>query len=216
MPETFVDSPLLTPRFASAFELATEVHAAQVRKSTKIPYLAHIMAVTALVLEAGGDEDCAIGALLHDTVEDCDDGVAMGDRIRAEYGHHVFSIVSGCSDTVATPGQPKPAWRPRKEAHLRHLEAEQDLAVLLVSACDKLHNGRAIVAELVAGSGQSVWSRFTVGRQDQLWYYGSLAGLYRERSATVPGGQMLERVATEFSSVVAQMGQSAESSERTQ
>ncbi len=76
MPETAA-KPLLTNRFGQAFELASQVHASQLRKGTPVPYLAHLMSVAALVLEHGGDEDTAIAALLHDAVEDCDDGAAV-------------------------------------------------------------------------------------------------------------------------------------------
>ena len=62
--------PPLGPRFDRAFALARELHADQLRKDTEIPYIAHLMGVTSLVLEDGGDEDEAIAALLHDAVED--------------------------------------------------------------------------------------------------------------------------------------------------
>ena len=104
--ESHVTKPLLTPRFARAVTFAGAVHANQVRKGTDIPYLAHLMAVAALVLEAGGDEDCAIAAILHDAVEDSVDGKAMTGRIRKRFGERVSVIVTGCSDAVAVPGLP--------------------------------------------------------------------------------------------------------------
>jgi len=54
-------------RFASAVGLAADVHGAQRQIGTRIPYLAHMLVVTGLVLEDGGDEDEAIAAMLHDT-----------------------------------------------------------------------------------------------------------------------------------------------------
>ena len=62
--------PFLTWRFDLAFQFASGLHHSQCRKGTPIPYISHLMAVSALVLEAGGDEDLAIAALLHDAVED--------------------------------------------------------------------------------------------------------------------------------------------------
>jgi (p)ppGpp synthase/HD superfamily hydrolase len=70
-------APLLTGRFQRAFAVACEVHAAQLRKGTRIPYLAHLLSVAALVLEHGGGEDAAIGGPLHDAVEDSADGTQM-------------------------------------------------------------------------------------------------------------------------------------------
>lgn len=172
---------MLTERFQRAFAMASEVHARQLRNGTRIPYVAHVMSVSALVLEHGGGEDAAIGGLLHDTVEDADDGEATATRIRGEFGDRVAGIVLGCSDSVGVPGQARPPWRERKEAYLRRLAAERDADVLLVSACDKLHNARSIVTALRA-AGPAMWDRFDVSDPaEQLWYYGSLAAAYPGR-----------------------------------
>jgi (p)ppGpp synthase/HD superfamily hydrolase len=61
---------MLTTRFEDALVYATQLHAQQRRKGTSIPYVSHLLAVSSLVLEAGGDEDEAIAALLHDGPED--------------------------------------------------------------------------------------------------------------------------------------------------
>lgn len=173
-------APLLTARFQRAFAVACDVHAGQLRKGTRIPYLAHVMSVAALVLEHGGGEDAAIGGLLHDAVEDSGDGTRMERQIREQFGDHVAGIVVGCSDAVAVPGQPKPPWQDRKAAYIDRLAGEDDPDVLLVSACDKLHNARAIVADLRA-VGPVMWDRFKAGPAAQLWYYQSLASCYQGR-----------------------------------
>lgn len=197
MVEPGTATPLLTGRFQRAFALAGQVHGRQVRKGTHIPYLAHLMSVAALVLEHGGGEEAAIGGLLHDAVEDSADGAAMEARIRGDFGDHVAGIVMGCSDAVPVPGQPKPPWRGRKAAYLRRLAEETDPDVLLVSACDKLHNARAIVAGLRAG-GPALWARFSESDPTaQLWYYRSLAASYPGR---VPAG-----LSDELNRVIADM-----------
>jgi (p)ppGpp synthase/HD superfamily hydrolase len=173
-------APVLTGRFQRAFTVACEVHAGQLRKGTRIPYLAHLLSVAALVLEHGGGEDAAIGGLLHDAVENSEDGTQMERRIRGEFGDHVAGIVMGCSDAVAVPGQPTPPWRDRKAAYLARLAGEDDPDVLLVSACDKLHNARAIITGLRA-AGPALWDRSKAGPADQLWYYQSLASCYQCR-----------------------------------
>jgi (p)ppGpp synthase/HD superfamily hydrolase len=71
----------LGPRFLRAFLFAAEKHGRQMRKASTIPYIAHLMGVASLVLEAGGDEDLAIAALLHDVVEDCG-GAPMLKEVR--------------------------------------------------------------------------------------------------------------------------------------
>jgi hypothetical protein len=64
------DANVLTDRFDQALLYATHVHGGQVRKGTSIPYIAHLLAVAATVLEYDSSEDMAIAALLHDAVED--------------------------------------------------------------------------------------------------------------------------------------------------
>jgi GTP pyrophosphokinase len=180
---------MLTDRFQRAFGVASEIHALQLRKGTTIPYMAHLMSVAALVLEHGGDEDAAISGLLHDAIEDSSDGAGTQARIRREFGDRVAGTVLGCSDAVAVPGQAKAPWRERKERYIRHLAGATDPHVFLVSACDKLHNARSIVADLRA-AGAAVWERFSQrDPAEHLWYYQSLAGCYAGR---VPEGLVAE------------------------
>jgi (p)ppGpp synthase/HD superfamily hydrolase len=164
-------------RLADAFTFAATAHAEQVRKGTTIPYVSHLMSVSALVLEYGGDEDQAIAGLLHDVIEDC--GAGYEPAIRERFGERVARIVRACTDADT---QPKPPWQERKETYLRHLRQE-DPEVLLVSACDKLHNARAIVSDQHA-IGLAVFERFSASRDKVLWYYQSLADIYR---AKLPG-----------------------------
>jgi len=160
--------------------LAWGVHGDQFRKKTGIPYMAHVMAVSALALENGADEDVAIAALLYDTVEDSEDGAVMHMAIDEAFGPRVAAIVLACSDAVGVPGQPKPDWRERKDAYLQHLE-DADEDVLLVSACDKVHNAGSILADLRT-DGDELWSRFTVtDPHQQLWYYTSVTEILMRR-----------------------------------
>ncbi len=158
----------LGPRFLRAFLFAAEKHAGQPRKASTVPYIAHLMGVTATVLEAGGDEDLAIAALLHDVVEDCG-GAPMLKEVRRRFGARVAKVVDGCTDADTYP---KPPWRERKEGYIRHLK-RADAGTRLVSAADKLNNVRSILSDYRA-VGESVWSRFNGGREGTLWYYRTL------------------------------------------
>ncbi len=160
-------------RFLEAVHLAARLHANQVRKGTAIPYLAHLLAVTAIVLEAGGNEDEAIAALLHDAVEDQGGAPVLAD-IRQGFGNEVAEIVEGCTDAY---GEPKPPWRERKEAYIKHL-ANVSPSVLLVSVADKTHNARAILADY-RNIGEDLWERFRGGKEGTLWYYRELVAAYR-------------------------------------
>jgi (p)ppGpp synthase/HD superfamily hydrolase len=170
-------SGLLSARFADALAWAAELHCDQTRKGTAIPYISHLLAVTALVLEHGADEDEAIAALLHDAVED-QGGVPTLAEIRRRFGDRVADIVDVVSDTDVVP---KPPWRERKEGYLHHLaDPTTPTSALLVSAADKLHNARSILTDLQA-EGDQIWSRFNAGPEEQLWYYRSLVDILSSR-----------------------------------
>ena len=120
---------VLTERFDRALLYATHVHGGQVRKETSIPYVAHLLAVAATVLEYGGDEDLAIAALLHDSVED-QGGKARLEDVRNRFGEGVARIVEVCSDSLADTGkgERKAHWRDRKESYLARLRtADEDI-----------------------------------------------------------------------------------------
>lgn len=171
---------ILSPRFEEALQYACIVHAGQTRKGTSLPYVAHLLAVTALVLEYGGDEDSAIGALLHDAVEDAG-GKNRLDDIRSRFGEAVAQIVEGCTDTMETP---KPPWLERKRQYISHLPSAP-APTLLVSCCDKLHNVRSIVADLRT-SGESLWGRFNGGKDGTLWYYEQLVSCFSQLDVPEP------------------------------
>lgn len=159
-------------RFSEALVYATYLHAAQRRKGTQVPYVAHLLAVAAIVLEAGGTEDEAIAALLHDAVED-QGGAIVLQAIRERFGDEVAGIVRGCTDAEVFP---KPEWRVRKETYLAHI-ATAPPSTRLVSSADKLHNARALLCDYRT-HGESIWSRFNGGRDGTLWYYRSLVNAF--------------------------------------
>ena len=164
----------LGSRFNEAFLFAAQKHASQTRKETHVPYISHLMSVAALVLEAGGGEDEAIAALLHDVVEDCG-GHAVLEELRQRFGDRVATIVDGCTDAYTLP---KPPWKQRKLEYLDVLRrAGED--VRLVSAADKLHNVRTILADY-RKEGDSVWERFSGRRDGTLWYYRAVLDVLRQ------------------------------------
>jgi (p)ppGpp synthase/HD superfamily hydrolase len=172
----------LTDRFDRALLYATHVHGGQVRKGTSTRYVAHLLAVSATVLEYGGDEDLAIAALLHDSVED-QGGKGRLNDIRNRFGDRVAHVVAACSDSLAdtAKGERKADWQKRKEDYIAHLETADD-DVLCVSLADKVHNARAILRDLRKPDvGESIWSRFSQPREKTLWYYRSLADKFRNR-----------------------------------
>ena len=180
----------LGDRFDAALAYAAEMHREQARKGIPVPYLSHLLGVASLVLEYGGDEDQAIAALLHDTIEDC--GNEHAKPIADRFGQTVLGLVRACSDDEVPAGAEKRPWRSRKKEYLAHLdELGAAHPALLVSAADKLHNARAIRADLRT-HGLSVWSRFNRPAKDQLWYYRNLAAIF-ERLLPGPLADELRR-----------------------
>jgi len=160
----------LSEPFYAALDYAARLHAQQRRKASDVPYVAHLLAVAALVLEHGGSQAEAIAALLHDAVED-QGGAVVQAQIERRFGPEVARIVAACTDTDQDP---KPPWRARKEAHVAHV-AVADASVRLVIAADKLHNARSILSDL-REQGVAVWSRFSGGQGGTLWYYRAMTG----------------------------------------
>jgi GTP pyrophosphokinase len=181
----------LSARFRDALVYAAELHAAQKRKASDVPYIAHLLGVASIALEHGADEDEAIGALLHDAVED-QGGQATADEIRRRFGNRVVDIVLGCTDAETIP---KPPWRQRKQAYIAHLERASP-SVCLVSAADKLYNARSILADY-RRLGDAVWSRFNGGKEGTLWYYRTLANQLRDKAPLALADE-LERVVREL------------------
>lgn len=166
----------LGERFEEALAWTSSLHRRQARKRPAVPYVAHLLAVCSLVIEAGGDEDEAIAALLHDAVED-QGGAPLLAEIRSRYGDRVAEIVDGCTDAYESP---KPAWRQRKQDFIASLDQASD-SVLLVVAADKLHNAQSTIESLQA-EGLAVWERFR-GRERALWYYRQVAEAIERRGA---------------------------------
>lgn len=183
------EEPRLGNRFEIALDMAVELHGSQTRKETDIPYLGHLLGVASIVVDDGGSEDEVVAALLHDSVEDSDNGEAVLARIRDVFGDRVSSMVEALSDAVGTTGEKAP-WRPRKEAYLAELGEQDDQAVLRISIADKLHNARSIRLDLDQVDDPSeVWGRFKVGEDEQLWLYRELANIYLD---SFPGALAIE------------------------
>lgn len=182
----------LTPRFDEALVYASELHRSQRRKGRGVPYLSHLLAVTATVIEHGGKEDEAIAAILHDAVED-QGGAATREQIRLRFGERVAAIVDGCTDTDVTP---KPPWKERKTAFIESLSGA-DASIQLVVAADKLHNAGSTLADY-RRIGDEVWERFSGGRDGTLWYYRSAVNALDKAPSTLV--DILVRVVSELES----------------
>ncbi|MDE2772758.1 MAG: HD domain-containing protein [Gemmatimonadota bacterium] len=181
----------MTDRFDRALVFASELHRQQRRRGSEVPYVAHLLAVAAIVMEHGGDEDEAVAALLHDAIED-QGGRETRDEIRRRFGERVTTIVEACTDSWTVP---KPPWESRKRAYLERL-ATGSVSARLVSAADKLHNARSVLGDY-RNVGEQLWQRFEGRREGTLWYYRSVVDALA-RSGRTPLVDELERVVSEI------------------
>lgn len=127
----YTSDPRLGLKFGEALVFTNRWHLTQVRKDLEqTPYISHLLAVASMVLERGGDEDVAIAALLHDTVEDTE---CLPEYIEDMFGEEVLKIVLELSEDKSL------SKLERKKAYAKSVEFMSEAAVL-VSYCDKLHN----------------------------------------------------------------------------
>jgi (p)ppGpp synthase/HD superfamily hydrolase len=204
---------MLTHRYDDALVLAHSWHRTQGRKGTGTPYVAHLLSVSALVLEHGGTEDEAVAGLLHDALEDAKDqqeADARRDKIRHRFGQGVLDVVEACTDAEPRAKQAeaklqgdgrRKQWKVRKTGYIDHL-ARATASVLLVSAADKVHNASAIVRDLTA-DGPEVFSRFVGRREGTLWYYGTVLRALESRAGDEP---RIEGLVRELGRLVSEMG----------
>ncbi|MGZ4691274.1 MAG: HD domain-containing protein [Acidimicrobiia bacterium] len=202
-------SALLTDRYDDALTYARQLHRDQTRKGAGIPYISHLMSVSSMVLEMGGDEDAAIAALLHDAVEDQD---ATFESVQTRFGPQVREIVELCTDASE---RPKPRWLPRKQAYLRRMaekaaEPARYAGYLRVALADKLHNARSTRADIWNdGGGVGVFELFQGAgptpaqrRTNTLAYYSDILRILGPVDLPSPGfrwyREELGRVVTEI------------------
>ncbi len=179
--------PQLTERFDDAIRYAHDLHREQMRKGNGSAYIGHLLGVASIVLDDGGSEDEAIGALLHDAAED-QGGREQLAAILDRFGSEVAKIVEDCTDSWDTPKRP---WLERKRQYIEHARHLQPSS-LRVAAADKVHNAYAILRDL-RNDGDRVWDRFNAPADDVVAYYESIIRAFRESG----GGKLvaeLERI----------------------
>lgn len=187
----------LTEQFDGALLFAAKLHRQQPRKGTRIPYLGHLLAVAALVIEDGGSEDEAVAALLHDSLEDQGNDYPGGRAalrvcIRDQFGPGVAAIVDACTDDeelakglAATPEEERERWLERKWKYAESI-AHKTPQALRVTTADKVHNAESIL-DSHGVDGAEVWMRFrTKSRQDQVDVYRSLYEAIKARNEEFP------------------------------
>lgn len=179
-------------QYDAALIFASKAHRDQVRKGTDIPYIAHPIHVSLLLIRHGFNETLAIAGLLHDVVEDCD--VSL-QELKQRFGEKVAELVNAVTDPKGSTGEELP-WEVRKAHKLAHLRtASPDVAAL--KAADAIHNARSILIDYHQ-VGDQVWKRFKRGPEQTLSYYDEIVALVKEKLADHSIAQELEQTVTEL------------------
>lgn len=124
-------------KIEKAYNLAHDAHKNQRRRSGE-PYIMHPVAVAKILFNLGMDNECIIGALLHDVVEDTEYNI---DYIKKEFGDEVALLVDG----VTKLGQIPLSTREEVQAeNIRKMfiAMNEDIRVIIIKLCDRLHNMR--------------------------------------------------------------------------
>ena len=154
----------MSDRLLRAINVAAWAHDGQLRKGTDIPYISHVFAVMHLVSQQPGiDEDTRVAALFHDILEDAAERYSAQMMAR-DFGPEVVRIVQ-----QLTKDSGLSSWQSRADAYLATLE-KAPRPVLIIAACDKVHNLSSIVADYRA-IGEQLWTRFNAGEDSQRWWY---------------------------------------------
>ncbi|WP_368656087.1 HD domain-containing protein [Synechococcus sp. HK05] len=188
-------APVISARYGEALLWAEELHRDQCRKGKAVPYISHLISVSALVWEDGGTEEQAIAALLHDAIEDAGQSHAS---IAERFGEAVADIVRDCTDTSdnAPPGEKEP-WLLRKTRTIASLKHKPEVS-LLVTAADKAHNAGDMVLD--ARRDPTMWSKFNAGLEGSAWY---LLRIHQQLKRQLPQSRSVERMGEAVSEILA-------------
>jgi (p)ppGpp synthase/HD superfamily hydrolase len=197
--------------FGNALQFAHELHRRQVRKTSGVPYVAHLLSVASLVIEDGGAEDEATAALLHDSLEDQGRHYPGGERqlaldIEERFGAAVRQMVEACtevfSEEEAGIRDKRERWRAHKRAYFQQI-LEAGPQVRRISCADSLHNVRTLLKDYRT-MGERIWTRFlTRNGDDQVWAYRSAAEAF-VAAGTGPMAEELLRAVEELARLVSE------------
>jgi (p)ppGpp synthase/HD superfamily hydrolase len=171
-------------RINHAFAFAAKHHDRQVRKGTALPYLTHPANVAVILTRNGRDDESVIAGILHDVIEDCVRGgwtrEMLVERIGEKFGSGVLDTVLAVTYRRRDDDGNEFDADERRADYLYRLKGASERA-RWVCAADKVHNGSSVLADLRRTMDpDTVWSRFSVGREGTIRWYRAVYERLRE------------------------------------
>lgn len=162
-------------RINHALAFAAKHHDQQVRKGTRLPYITHPANVAIILTRYGCDDQTVVAGILHDVIEDCVreayTRAMLEQRLGDKFGIDVLDTVLAVTHRRVDDDGIELSHDERRDDYLERLVRANDGA-RWVCAADKLHNASTLLADLRRTiDPNSVWSRFTGGRDATIRWY---------------------------------------------
>lgn len=162
-------------RVNHALAFAAKHHDQQVRKGTRLPYLTHPSNVAIILTRYERDDQIVVAGILHDVVEDCVREAytreMLEQRIGGKFGVDVLDTVLAVTQRRLDDEGIELSYEERRDDYLQRLAVASD-AARWVGAADALHNAATLLSDLRRTiDPDTVWSRFTVGREETARWY---------------------------------------------
>ena len=186
-------------RINHAFAFAAKHHDQQVRKGLRLPYLTQPANVAVILTRYGRDEATVVAGILHDTVEDAVregwTAELLEERIGRKFSPEVLEIILAVIERRSDDDGVELGTDDRKSDVLSRLSQASESS-RWVCAADKLHNANTIVYDLARTAfPETVWGRFTAGRDGTVRWYESVCARFREIGFDAPIVAELEQAA---------------------
>lgn len=166
--DTFVNRELETktrelvsidPEIKKALKDMQTLHSGQYRKIDNVPFANHPMAVAKIISRVCNDANVITAWLLHDVIEDVENG---REKIK-NYPQEIIDLV----DSVTEQNKSLP-WQERKEKYLEHIK-EYQFQSLVLSLSDRIQNLRDMI-EWIEKYWDSLREKFNAWPDKQKWF----------------------------------------------
>jgi len=162
-------------RINHALAFAAKHHDRQVRRGTRLPYATRPASVAIILTRYGRDDETVVAGILHDVVEDCVreryTREMLEQRIGDKFGDEVLDIVLAVTERLVDDAGVELSHQERRDDYLVRL-ADADERARWASAAHKLHDVCSLIADLERTiDPDTVWGRFTAGREGTIRWY---------------------------------------------